>query len=158
MQMKINFNNKKQSLTTILVGFLVLAFLISLLCYVATKKGTRRSFVFPSVDTGDYIVETRNVPKIPGKDSITAYVEEILLGSSVERTKSIFTSGTRLISCFEEDKVLYVNLSDKALDQGLNVIDIYDGAELLKRNIQQNFKRLKSVEIYVDGHSISAEK
>lgn len=154
--MKINFNNKNSIIFKILI-VLAAVLVFSVLCYFFTKKGTRRTFVFPSVDGGE-IVETRYLPKLPNKDPITLYVEEILLGSGVERTELLFSPETRLISCFEEKNVLYVNLSENVLDFGQNVISLEEGTKLLKRNIQQNFKRLKSVEIYVDGNSLSEEK
>ena len=81
------------------------------------------------------------------------YIDEILLGSTVERTKMLFTPGTRLLSCFERNHVLYVNLSQDLLQMGDGVIEIREGTELLKKNIMKNFSEIDSVEIYIEGKS-----
>ena len=84
---------------------------------------------------------------------IQFYIDEILLGSTVERTKRLFAPETRVISCFERDHVLYLNLSSDILQMGDGVIEIREGRELLKKNILRNFSKIDSVEIYIDGKS-----
>ena len=153
LQMKINFDIKK-NLKIVITGSIVLSvFLITFIISLFTK-GTRRTFVFPSVDDGKYIVESRYLPDNPLKDDITYYIDELLLGSQAERTKLIFAKNTRVISCFKKDGILYVNLSNELLNLGDNVIPIKDGIDLLKKNIKQNFGLSKSVEIYVDGNGV----
>lgn len=151
--MKINFDIKKNLKIVITAGVVVSVFLITLIISLCTK-GTRRTFIFPSVDEGEYIVESRYLPNNPLKDDITYYIDELLLGSQAERTKLIFAKNTTVLACFKKDGVLYINLSDELLNVGDNVLPIKDGIQLLKKNIKQNFGISKSVEIYVDGNGV----
>ena len=128
-------------------------FVFSFFCYIVTKDTCRRTFIFPSADEGKYIIEYRNLPEKPHQGDIALYIDEILLGSTVERTKLLFTSGTRLISCFERNHVLYINLSQDLLEMGDGVIEIREGTELLKKNIMKNFSKIDSVEIFIEGKS-----
>lgn len=128
-------------------------FVFSFFCYIVTKNTCRRTFIFPSAEDGKYIIEYRNLTEKPHQGDIALYIEEILLGSTVERTKLLFTSGTRLLSCFERNHILYVNLSSDLLEMGDGVIEIREGTELLKKNIMRNFSKIDSVEIYIEGKS-----
>ena len=131
----------------LIAGLLV----FSMFCYVVTKDTHRRTFIFPSAEDGKYIIEYRNLTNHPHQGDINLYIDEILLGSTVERTKWLFTPGTRVISCFERDHVLYVNLSADLLQMGDGVIEIREGIELLKKNIIKNFSKIDSVEIFIEG-------
>lgn len=155
MTAKATINMLKQKNLAIFITSLVIAglFVFSLFCYVVTKDTCRRTFIFPSADNGKYIIEYRNLTEKPHQGDINLYIEEILLGSTVERTKLLFTPGTKLLSCFERNHILYVNLSKDLLQMGDGVIEIREGTELLKKNIQQNFSRIDSVEIFIDGKS-----
>jgi len=155
MTAKATINMLKQKNLAIFITSLVIAglFVFSLFCYVVTKDTCRRTFIFPSAENGKYIIEYRNLTEKPHQGDINLYIEEILLGSTVERTKLLFTPGTKLLSCFERNHILYVNLSKELLQMGDGVIEIREGTELLKKNIQQNFSRIDSVEIFIDGKS-----
>ncbi len=155
MTAKATINMLKQKNLAIFITSLVIAglFVFSLFCYVVTKDTCRRTFIFPSAENGKYIIEYRNLTEKPHQGDINLYIEEILLGSTVERTKLLFTPGTKLLSCFERNHILYVNLSKDLLQMGDGVIEIREGTELLKKNIQQNFSRIDSVEFFIDGKS-----
>ncbi len=155
MTAKATINMLKQKNLAIFITSLVIAglFVFSLFCYVVTKDTCRRTFIFPSAENGKYIIEYRNLTEKPHQGDVNLYIEEILLGSTVERTKLLFTPGTKLLSCFERNHILYVNLSQDLLQMGDGVIEIREGTELLKKNIQQNFSRIDSVEIFIDGKS-----
>ena len=131
----------------------VFLFCFSFIWYLASKDTCRRTFIFPSAENGKYIIEYRNLTEKPHQDDINLYIEEILLGSTVERTKLLFTPGTKLLSCFERNHILYVNLSNDLLQMGEGVIEIREGTELLKKNIMKNFSRIDSVEIFIEGKS-----
>ena len=155
MTAKATINMLKQKNLAIFITSLVIAglFVFSLFCYIVSKNTSRRSFIFPSAETGKYIIEYRNLTEKPHQGDINLYIDEILLGSTVERTKMLFTPGTKLLSCFERDHVLYVNLSQDLLQMGDGVIEIREGTELLKKNIMKNFSEIDSVEIYIEGKS-----
>ena len=148
-------NMLKQKNFAVFTTSLIIAglFVVSFFFYIVSKDSCRRTFIFPSAEDGKYIIEYRNLTEKPHQGDINLYVDEILLCSTVERTKMLFTPGTRVLSCFERDHVLYVNLSKELLQMGDGVIEIKEGTELLKDNIKRNFSKIDSVEIYIEGKS-----
>lgn len=145
---------KNKSLPIFIISLIVIGlFVFSYMGYLVSKDSHRRVFIFPSAEDGKYIIEYRNLTNKPHQGNIQLYIEEILLGSTVERTKLLFTPGTRVISCFERKHVLYLNLSNDLLSMGDGVVDIREGTELLKKNIKENFSEIDSVEIFIDGKS-----
>lgn len=148
-------NMLKQKNFAVFTTSLIIAvlFVLSFFMYIVSKDSCRRTFIFPSAEDGKYIIEYRNLTEKPHQGDINLYIDEILLGSTVERTKMLFTPGTKVLSCFERDHVLYVNLSKDLLQMGEGVIEIKEGTELLKKNIKRNFSKIDSVEIYIEGKS-----
>ena len=145
---------KNKSLPIFIISLAVIGlFVFSFMGYLISKDSHRRVFIFPSAEDGKYIIEYRNLTNKPHQGNIQLYIEEILLGSTVERTKLLFTPGTKVISCFERKHVLYLNLSNDLLSMGDGVVDIREGTELLKKNIKENFSEIDSVEIFIDGKS-----
>ncbi len=145
---------KNKSLPIFIISLIVIGlFVFSYMGYLVSKDSHRRVFIFPSAEDGKYIIEYRNLTNKPHQGNIQLYIEEILLGSTVERTKLLFTPGTKVISCFERKHVLYLNLSNDLLSMGDGVVDIREGTELLKKNIKENFSEIDSVEIFIDGKS-----
>ena len=145
---------KKQYLPYFVISILIFAvFFTSLLVFLISKDTHRRTFVFPSAEDGKYIVEYRNLSKNTYQGDIQYFVEEILLGSTVERTKKLFTPGTKLLSCFKREGTLYINLSQDLLQMGEGVVDIREGTDLLIMNIKQNFSGINNVEIFIEGKS-----
>ena len=155
MTAKATINMLKQKNLAVFIISLLAAglFVFSFFCYIITKNTCRRAFIFPSAENGKYIIEYRNLAEKPHQGDIGLYIDEILLGSTVERTKLLFTPGTRVLSCFERNHILYVNLSQDLLQMGDGVIEIREGTELLKKNIMKNFSEIDSVEIYIEGKS-----
>jgi hypothetical protein len=145
---------KNKSLPIFIISIAVIAlFVFSFMCYVISKDSHRRTFVFPSAENGKYIIEYRNLAEKPHQGDLQLYVEELLLGSTVERTKMLFTPGTRVISCFERKHVLYLNLTNDLLSMGDGVVEIREGTELLIKNIKDNFSEIDQVELFIDGKS-----
>ena len=153
MTAKATINMLKQKNLAVFIISLLAAglFVFSFFCYIITKNTCRRAFIFPSAENGKYIIEYRNLAEKPHQGDIGLYIDEILLGSTVERTKLLFTPGTRVLSCFERNHILYVNLSQDLLQMGDGVIEIREGTELLKKNIIKNFSKIDSVEIFIEG-------
>lgn len=148
----MTLKNEKQFKPYYIISIvLIVAFLFSLCLFFLQKQGKRRVFIFPSADNGKYILEYRYLPKSPVQGDINLYIDEILLGSGVERTKMLFTSGTQAESCFLRDGTLYVNLTADLLSMGSGVVNIRDGIDLLKENVMNNFHKVKKVEVFVDG-------
>lgn len=147
----MNLKDEKYTPYLAISMMLIASLLASLICFYVKNSGKRRVFIFPSADNGKYILEYRYLPEKPVQGDINLYVDEILLGSGVERTKMLFTPGTKAESCFLRNGTLYVNLTADLLAMGNGVVDIKDGIDLLKENIQNNFHKVKKVEVFVDG-------
>ena len=126
-------------------------FSLSLLLFLISNHKSRRLFIFPSVDTGKYVVEYRYLPNNPVQGDLNLFLDELLLGSGVERTKLLFARGTKVNSCFVRKGTLYLDLSAELLQSGYGVIDIKDGISLLKKNIHKNFFGIWKIEVFVDG-------
>lgn len=143
--------NKQYIAQLSIIFIFLITLLFSVLSYIIGKDSVRRTFIFPSADKGEYIVEYRNLTKKPIQGDVQLFIDELLLGSTIERTKSLFSSGTKVLSCFQRDQTLYLNLSSDLLEMGEGVIEIRDGMDLLKKNIQKNFSKIHEIEIFVNG-------
>lgn len=151
-----NLFTKENIYKVVLAGILFVSFIISIIFFLVKDKKIN-IFIFPSVTTGEYIVEYRNLTKKPAQGDVNLFVDELLLGSKVERTKKLFMPGTKVLSCFQRDKILYLNLSDELLAADESVIDIKSGIQLLDKNIKKNFPKIETVEVFVNG-KIAFEK
>ena len=136
---------------TFLFGFAFFIFSLSLLLFLLSNHKNRRLFIFPSVDEGRYVVEYRYLPMNPVQGNIQLFLDELLLGSGVERTRLLFTRGTKVNSCFVRKGTMYLDLSGELLEPSLGVIEIKDGINLLKKNIHKNFFGIWNIEVFVDG-------
>ena len=144
---------KKYLPRTVCLSVLLVSFFFSLIAFKINYNSVRRTFIFPSADSGEYVLEYRNLSKKPVQGEIQLFVDELLLGSTIERTKLLFKPGTKVISCFQRGNTLYLNLSKDLLELGEGVIDIKNGMDLLTENIIKNFSKIDSVQIYVNGKS-----
>ena len=142
---------KKNLSSVVIISLIVISLVVSSVLFFAGRKGSRRVFVFPSVEKGRYVVENRILGTNPEKSDVEFYIDELLLGSGLERTKKLFTAGTKVISCFERDGTLYLDLSRDLLKMGDNVVEIKKGIELLELNIKKNFKGINDIKLFVDG-------
>ena len=143
--------NKQYIAQLSIIFIFLITLLFSVLSYIIGKESVRRTFIFPSADKGEYIVEYRNLTKEPIQGDVQLFIDELLLGSTIERTKSLFSSGTKVLSCFQRNQTLYLNLSSDLLEMGEGVIEIRDGMDLLKKNIQKNFSKIHEIVIFVNG-------
>ncbi len=140
---------KKNLLLSILVSVFVVVLSVSLTMFFVKQNTKSFVFIFPSADNGSYIVERRNLSNDPAQGIIQLYVDELLLGSTVERTKLIFSSNTKVNSCFLRENTLYLDLSDDLLLIEKSSYPINDGIELLKENIMKNFSNIDKIELFI---------
>jgi len=155
--MKINF----KKYLPVYIASVIAALLLLLSIALYAKKGlTRRyTFIFPCVDEGKYVLETRYLKENPQKEALAYFADELMLGSGLERTKNLFTPGAKILSCFERNQIVYIDLSADIINMGHNVIPIREGIELLKRNIYKNFTDVEEVKVFVDGkYAFETEK
>jgi hypothetical protein len=140
---------KKNLLLSILSCVFGVVFAVSILLFFVKQNSKSYVFIFPSADDGSYIVERRNLSNNPAQGIIQLYIDELLLGSTVERTKLIFSTNTRVNSCFLRDNTLYLDLSDDLLSIEKSSFPINDGIELLKENILKNFSNIHKIELFI---------
>ena len=107
---------KKNLSTFIIFIALLLILLFSLAIYFVKNNSKSYVFIFPSADNESYIVERRNLSKDSVQGEINYFIDELLLGSGVERTKLIFSLGTKVNSCFLRDDILYLDISEDLLN------------------------------------------
>lgn len=143
--------SKEYIAKTILSLILVISLFISLIFFLISGNTRRKMYLFPTADNDQLIVEYRNLARKPVQGELQLYIDEMLLGSKIERTRYLFTPGTKVLSCFQREDVLFLDLSADILKVNEGVIDIKDGIDLLERNIKENFPKIKTVTVFVDG-------
>ena len=142
---------KKNIPLFVTLGLIFCSLIISIILFYHANYGKKFVFIFPSVEEGNYVLETRYLKNNPEKDYLNYFVDELVLGSSLERTKNLFTAGTKVLSCFERNDVVYIDLSADIINMGDNVLEIKDGIDLLKKNIIKNYPGTKEIRVFVDG-------
>lgn len=141
----------------LLLSVLLFFFFFSLIFYLVNYQGRRFSFYFYSVDGSSLCVETRALPSEKARDRLTAYTEELLLGPSIPRALPIFPLGTRVLFCFERDKILFLNVSENAV-LDFSAKTLQPKFEILKKNIKANFPHIKDIEFFIEGNPIVFER
>lgn len=152
--MKINLKEKittKVILSSVVILILLIAMIFSAVCYGIKTPGKRRTFVFPSTYGKENYIEVRYLQSVEGKSDIEVFIDDLLLGSSLERTKKLFTLGTKINSCMKDGNVLYLDLSDDLILMGTNVVSIKEGMDLLEQNVRLNFPEIHQVEFFING-------
>ena len=86
------------------------------------------------------------------------FIDELLLCSTVERTKMIFSSGTKVVSCFQRGTVLYLDLSEDLLVIDDSSYPIEKGIELLNLNIKRNFSDIETIELFIGKKFVASLK
>ncbi len=139
--------------------FTVLAFLFvfSFIFYVVNYRGARYHFYFESTDTDGYEMEVRQLPSVKGREKIELFTEELLLGPSIQRAKRVFPVGTHALFCFEQNKILYLNLSKEALYDFSDSASIARNLKVIEKNIKANFPAVREIEFFIEGNSIKLE-
>ena len=148
---KEQFFTKKNIYRFILSFILIIILVVSLFFFFWKKNTVRRMFIFPSV-SGELIIEYRNLDKNPVQGEVQYFIDEVLLGSQLERTKKLFTYGTKVLSCFQREEQLYLDLSADLLQMGDNVIDIKERFDILRLNITKNFPDIQTIHSFVAGN------
>lgn len=140
--------------TKILFLSLLIMFIFSIVTFFVQGYSHRRVYLFESLDKPGLYAENRYYPNIPYLDDIELFVSELLLGPIGERYKHVFAPGTKLKSCFLQDNVLYIDFSSEALFPNEKVSEVREGAEIFKKNIFRNFRKIDKINIYIEGRKI----
>lgn len=144
---------KNKVFSIFLLTILVLAFATSMVFCFIEKVERRHTFIFPSVEKGEYIIESRFLPKT-NKSSMEFFIDELLLGPQTERCQYVFAKDTMLNSFIFNNGIVYVDLSDHALYPADNQISIKNSCELLEKNLHNNFPSVKEVKIFINGNQV----
>lgn len=142
---------KLEKSSYIILAFIFLFFFVSLMVWVAKFPGIRRTFIFHASDSDKYRIETRYVPINTAQSKYQYYIDELLLGPVSEHCSPIFCKGTRVISCFVKDSVLYVNLTDDIFRADAFTADFRSDIDLFKMNVLNNFSNIKQIELFIEG-------
>ena len=89
-----------------------------------------------------------------GNKAVTAiqnYIDELLLGPVSEHCTPVFEKGTKVLSCFKKDNVLYINLSDDVLKADSQTTDFRKQIDLFEKNVFRNFGSINKIELFIDG-------
>ncbi|MBQ1627565.1 MAG: GerMN domain-containing protein [Treponema sp.] len=140
---------KKTSWMILFAGTLIFA--ISLFFWIIDFPGVRRTFIFKSSDSEILRVENRFEPIFPVQGKIRNYIDELLVGPLSEHCCSVFAKGTKVLSCFQRDQTLFVNLSPELLASDAENTDFKAQIELFKMNVMHNFPEIKKIELFIDG-------
>jgi len=143
---------KKQTFLIISISSLV--FLFSLLCWFVHKPIIRKAFLFESFDSGRICIEERKFPLMNNHKLLDLFIDELLLGPENPRYRSVFPQKTHTIFCFFKDKTLFVNFSGDIINTDIGSSELDIGFVLFRKNILHNFKYIKNIKMFADGHEI----
>ena len=115
----------------------------------------RRVFIFPVSGSNKNKKEIRYLCANPVQGRVKYYVDELVLGPSFYWGRPLFSLGTKVDYCFQNENILYVGLSGEAVLQDGNALELSHAAELFKKNIKKNFSSVKNIELFVDGNFIA---
>lgn len=148
--MKIEAPKLKRTSYAILLIILA-SLLISLATWFVKFPGIRRSFTYKSSDSDKYRIEYRYLPAKPVQGPIQNYIDELLLGPISEHCAPVFEKGTKVLSCFKKENVLYINLSDDLIRADSQTTDFRKQIDLFEKNVFRNFGTINKIELFIDG-------
>ncbi len=153
-------------------GLLILLFIISFISFLFSFSGKRYYFEFDVAGTKETVVEVRRIISQKGRNSLQVYVDELILGPSVQRGVPVFPTGTKVLFCIKQDKKVMINLSKDALynitDSDIERIESADNPKKTTvmnerylnfvKNIRHNFPEIKEVELFIEGNFVSGNR
>ena len=146
------FLKNKIKVSAALGAILLFLVILSIFSHIGTD---RRLFLFPVSGSSKLQKEVRYLDSNPVQGKIQYYIDELILGPSLYRSRPIFTAGTKVEYCFMREKTLYVGLSEQAILQEGGSVEMSLAVSLFKENIQKNFKGIKNIELFIDGNFIA---
>jgi len=142
--------NKK----VLMLSSLVLLFLISFIAFLINYRGAKYSFRYMLSGTDKIVFETRTIAKVKNTSKIKLYVDELLLGPSVQRAKPLFPLNTKVLFCFEDDNELFLNLSEEAILNFSPDTDLTESYRLIELNVLKNFSSIKKINVFIEGNPV----
>ncbi len=141
--------------TKIIAAFLLIVIIIVVLfTSVLNKKYDRYVMFFKNSITGKIDTEIRYVPIQNIMEPEAAFFEELMLGPVNHYCYSFIRAGSKLLSCFVKEGVLYADLPVVFIEDIKQELDSDEIRYLLQKNIFTNCKDLKAAHIFVEGIEI----
>ncbi|MDR0558101.1 MAG: GerMN domain-containing protein [Treponema sp.] len=129
----------------------------------ADSDTIRRAFVFYNMKDYTPQAEEHMLLRSPSEEaSLTRYVEETLFGPRNPESAPLFPRGTKLLSLFYRDGIVYINLSETAalpvvIENG-GAVPMEGGVErgfsTFRESLARNFPFIKEIKFFIAGHSI----
>ena len=157
MRESVNHAKLKGSGIAILI-LISFAFVFSVFIWKINNNGTRRVVLFESkANPSELSYEVRFLRNSLTGDDIKQYVDEILLGPISPQARLLFPLGTNVRSCFVSGKILYLDLSEEALQitsgEASNTVF---ALKILKKNLFTNFKNIDIINLFIMGKKVEA--
>ncbi|MDR1072494.1 MAG: GerMN domain-containing protein [Treponema sp.] len=123
----------------------------------------RRTFVFYNMKNYTPQAEEHMLLRSHSEEaSLTRYVEETLFGPRNPDSAPLFPRGTKLLSLFYRDGVVYIDLSEAAV---LPVViensrsapaesGVARGVSTFRESLARNFPFIEEIKFFIEGHSI----
>ena len=141
--------------TKIFAAFLLIVIIIVILfTSVFNKKYDRYVLFFKNSITGKIDTEIRYVPVQNIMEPEAAFFEELMLGPVNHYCYSFIPTGSKILSCFVKEGILYADLPMVFVAEIKQEFDSDQIRQLLQKNIFTNCKALKSAHIFVEGVEI----
>ncbi|MDR2631340.1 MAG: GerMN domain-containing protein [Spirochaetaceae bacterium] len=136
-----------------LVYLLILA-LLALIEFIQNGFD-RRTLMFYAIEKGTTVVEERFFPRSGSQEvDVRRYIEDVLLGPATPDVAPLFPRETRLESLLYRGDTLYVGLSEAAALPPLEGGNVFTNLQTLYSEIQQNFRYIRNVKLFIDGHEV----
>ncbi|MGL4986757.1 MAG: GerMN domain-containing protein [Treponemataceae bacterium] len=150
----MDFFAKNKSLVTV-ISTIIITLAIFSIFFTFGRDYTKRSFYYETIHENKIRKEYKYLKNNTKIDPLQQYIEELLLGPFSNNLEALFPKKTRLNSFFLHANVLYIELSEDALQ----VISkkMKKTIEVLKKNIYTNFKNIDFIHVYIAGNELYAE-
>ncbi|UTC78077.1 GerMN domain-containing protein [Treponema sp. OMZ 799] len=135
-------------------SLLIVIIIIVLFTSVFNKKHDRYVLFFKNSITGKIDTEIRYVPVQNITEPEAAFFEELMLGPVNHHCYSFIEAGSKLLSCFVKDGILYADLPLIFIEDIKQEFDSDEIKALLQKNIFTNCKDLKAAHIFIEGIEI----
>ena len=139
-------------------------FLITILMVLALSEFmylglARRTFVFYTISDGELIIEERMLKLARSQEeNIIQYVSEAVLGPLSPDLLPLIPGGTRLLSLFFRDGVVYLNLSENAALPPLEGGSTRNNFMTLYAGIRRNFSYISDVHFFIEGNAVYTDE
>ena len=137
-----------------LLGALASLFVLSLIFYLVFYPGTRKLFLFESLDRSGVFAESRFIPRNHPHGQARRFTEDLLLGPQTDRYRPLFPIRTKLVSFFKgKDGTVYIDLSEEAALQKGTSSETLAACRLLEQNLRKNYNMHK-ICVSISGHTV----